>query len=163
MQLYDYRWFLYKQLLSFSLIDNVFFTDISDVEVISNPFPHLRSDMLYCGDERGTLSQCGWLNPARKNPVLIEGLDEFRDIMNSDKPLLNAGILGGNSIVVLDFLSTFCNIISAVAARPVEHTADMAIFNYAIYYYNFDVIHGHPVNSVFRGGLNETDVWFRHK
>jgi hypothetical protein len=119
--------------------------------------------MLYCGDERGTLAACGWLDSARTNPVLVAELDEFVDIMNYDKQLLNAGVLGGNSVVVMDFLNMLCNIIIATASRPLEHTVDMAIFNYAMYYYNFDVKHGHPVNSVFRGGKNETDVWFRHK
>jgi len=163
MQLYDYRWVACRQFLFNRNIDNIFFTDISDVEVLNNPFTYIQSDMLYCGDEPTTVKDCAWLNPARENPMLLEKLDEFRDIMAYNKPLLNAGILGGNGIVVIDFLNTFCNIIFAVATRPLEHTVDMGIFNYAMYYYNFDVIHGHPVNSVFRGGKNETDVWFRHK
>jgi len=162
MQLYDYRWILYRQFMLNRDVDSVFFTDISDVEVMNDPFPHVLSGMLYCGDERQPLQSCAWLNPARENPVL-RMLDEFNDILSLVKPVLNCGILGGNADVVIDFLETFAAIIFDCSERPIEHTVDMGIFNYAMYYYNFDVTHGHPVNSVFRGGLNEMDVWFRHK
>ena len=164
VQLYDYRWHVYFRILLSNIhIEKVFFTDISDVEVLNDPFPHIQADMLYCGDEPTTARDCAWLNPARENPMLLEKLDEFKDILALNKLLLNCGILGGNMVVVVDFLHTFCEILHACCLRPLEHTVDMGIFNYAMYYYNFDVIHGHPVNSVFRGGKNETDVWFRHK
>jgi len=162
MQIYDYRYMLFLEFLQRIKPDAAFFTDIWDVEVINNPFPFIDSERLYCGDECGTLVQCAWLNPARENPVL-QKLHMFIEIMNSSEQVLNPGIIGGSWSVMERFFNSFKWVINECVARPIEHTVDMAIFNYAMYYGQFNPIHGHPVNGVFRGGKSETDVWFQHK
>lgn len=161
-QLYDYRWIICRQFLKVRDIENVFFTDVSDVQVIKNPFTQkeYRSKNLYCGDESGTMNQNEWLELSLQSEKLCT-LPGFKEMINSDRPMLNCGIFGGGKFIVMQFLSKLIPLIEQMKHRRVDQTVDMPLFNYAAH--GFDFIHGPPVNSIFKGYENRNDAWFIHK
>jgi hypothetical protein len=164
--LYDYRWLIYKIFLENNTIDNVFFTDVSDVTVVKNPFiqPEFNENKLFCGDENGDiLSENHWIRTSLYNKKLM-ALPGFEDIITSEKLMLNCGIFGGERRLVLKFLKVLCNTILSVADRTPDVTVDMPVFNYVMYrYFPSQFIAGTPVNSGFKKYENRKDVWFIHK
>jgi hypothetical protein len=82
------------------------------------------------------------------------------------KTLLNCGIIGGATALFFDFLQQLCAI-HQVANREnkTAYTGDMGAFNYlARTQFNEQIIHGTPVNTIFKAYENDrTDCWFRHK
>lgn len=163
---HDYRWLIYHNFIStnFIDIDNIFFTDISDVIIKQNPFLHIKNDILYIGDEYEYPWENWWSSPRIK--YYLDNLGNFNEIYEKYKyfSFLNAGILGGDKNIVLKFLDLMESYIGLTLDKPYE-TTDMILFNYILYKYFSDKInHGEPINSKFK--LNETnreDVWFIHK
>jgi hypothetical protein len=164
MQLHDYHWVVsHNYLLRHDEIENVFFTDCPDCEVINNPFtqPGYNDQELYCGDEAEPIGKSAWMNCALRNPELLK-LENFNEIFTSENPLYNAGVLGGHRSKVIEFTGLISELIDRLAFRPNDGTGDMALYNY-ILHRNFKPVHGFPVNSVFKGYEDRQDVWFKHK
>jgi hypothetical protein len=161
VQLYDYRWLVYFEYINSHNVDNIFFTDISDVAVRRNPFTEIE-DKLYCGDQPCTLNNNKWLLSSLIDPMLM-ALPDYYKIMTSDMAVLNCGILGGEIDIVSDFLYEMCEVVNKTTNRQKTKVGDMSLFNYVLYRYFPYVIHGVPVNSVFRKYEDRDDVWFIHK
>ncbi len=164
MQLHDYHWTVsHNYLLRHDEIENVFFTDCPDCEVINNPFiqPGYNSEALYCGDEPELICNSRWMQCCINNPELIK-LDGFTDVFHSNRPLYNGGVLGGSRGKVLYFTAKISELVEMVKFRPNDWTGDMALYNYILHRY-FNPVHGFPVNSVFKGYEDRSDVWFKHK
>lgn len=159
MQLYDYRWVLYYEFLLNNDCDAVFFTDISDVIIRRDPFYEME-DALYCGDEPTTIKDCEWLQTSRKS---LGKLPIYNDFLHSKYTMLNCGIFGGDSARVKVFLDLMVRYIEIHINREVDGTVDMPLFNYIIWFYDIPIIHGAPVNSVFKRYEDRNDVWFIHK
>lgn len=162
---HDYRWFVYKSFLedNYNEVENIFFTDIQDVLIQSNPFLNIDNNVLYCGDEWMHPWENGWAYP--KKDYYVHNLPTFLEtyINNKNKIFLNAGILGGNKDIVLKFLDKICYYINITLDKP-YNTTDMIIFNYIIYKYFPNKKHGEPVNSKFKEyEESRKDVWFAHK
>lgn len=161
MNLYDYRWVIYFEYLLNNPLEKVFFTDISDVVMVNNPF-NFMDDALYCGDEPGIIRDSEWMRSALNEPLFFQ-IGGFKEMIYSDRPLLNCGLLGGSYNKVMAFLDAFVSIIELVRLRntPEDKTVDMGIFNYTAQFFPFQ--HGSPVNSVFKKYEKRDDVWFIHK
>lgn len=163
---HDYRWLVYHDFLTNNLngISNIFFTDISDVIIKQNPFSFIENNILYVGDEYEHPFENWW--SISRIGYYLNNLKGFEKIYNEYKKssFLNAGILGGNIGIVLEFLGLIKNYIGITLDKPYE-TTDMILFNYILYkYFSTRIKCGEPVNSKFK--LNETyreDVWFIHK
>ena len=163
-QIYDYRWVIYLNFLKTHPLDNCFFTDISDVRVIKDPFiqPEYSSENLYCGDETGSLGENEWMQRSVYCPQLMKQR-YFEEIILSDLPVLNAGIVGGGYDIMLKFVTNMAHIVEGLKDREDDGSCDMALFNYVMHGC-FIPIHGEPVNSIFRAEeTDRTDVWFKHK
>jgi hypothetical protein len=83
-----------------------------------------------------------------------------------NETLLNCGIIGGSASLFFDFLEQLCAIHEqANRNNETAYTGDMGAFNYlARTKFNQQVIHGAPVNTVFKQyETNRNDCWFRHK
>ncbi len=161
MQLYDYRWVVYFLFLSEYNCDYIFFTDISDVVVASDPFQDIKEG-LYCGDEQTTLKDCQWLQGALDVKEYSKELKLFKEVLSQNSTLFNAGILGGSYKDVLDFLKILYSKLEKLSLRQVHYTVDMPLFNYVMYLY-FEPKHGFPINSKFKSYEKRDDVWFIHK
>jgi hypothetical protein len=166
-----YRYLVYEQYLknhSYG-IENVFMTDISDVEVVLNPFVQTfyRQNIgaIFCGDESKRLHN-DWMEAHSEH--LRNNITSYADYEEefSDATLLNCGIIGGNIAVVYELTRKL-----ACIHRQYNHdnlttyTGDMGAFNYLIRTeFNDRFFHGTPVNTVFKAYQSfRNDCWFRHK
>jgi hypothetical protein len=164
VQLYDYRWPIYHTYLHrHDDIENVFFTDASDVKVVKNPFtqPEYDKNTLYCGDEPERLNESKFMQVSLKDAEL-QKLDGFKDIITSDAVIYNAGVIGGSRLKVLEFTEKMSALMGVIENRVIDGTVDMPSFNYILHRY-FKPVHGFPVNSVFKAYEDRNDVWFIHK
>jgi hypothetical protein len=165
----DQRFFLYlAHLQSHPKIERLFLTDGSDVRIASDPFGALEPDRIYAGSEEATLfpPPLAADHLYAMERLAAAGLHDFRAALASSgkrRPILNAGILGGQRDVVLEALRAITELLSAIG-RP-EENLNMGVFNYALYTRFEDRLQtGAPVHSRFGAfERDRRDVWFIHK
>jgi hypothetical protein len=166
-----YRYFVYRDFLQTSghQIDSLFVTDVSDVVVVNDPFIQpLFADnpnALFCGDEPTKLNN-DWM--LAHGTHLRDQITDYADYEKkfADETLLNCGILGGHFPVMYSFIEQLCAIHQRYNSdNKTAYTGDMGAFNYlARTQFNDQLIHGTPVNTVFKSYQNNRkDCWFRHK
>ena len=150
-------------------IQNIFFTDISDVEVVKNPFSDpffiQNPDRLFCGDENEILDNPWMKDHCTHLRNLIPGFQLFEEKYPAEK-LLNCGVIGGKTDTMLSLLEELCWIHSAITiSNKTSFTLDMGAFNYvARTKFGDRLNHGFPINTQFKGYESEReDCWFRHK
>jgi hypothetical protein len=166
-----FRYFAYRNFLQQNIqqIKGIFITDVTDVVLVKNPFTDPlfieNSIALFCGDEPKLLNN-DWMIAHAEN--LRKNIHDYAEYESNfgDETLLNCGIIGGTSNLLLDFLQQLCAIHQhANRDNKTAYTGDMGAFNYlARTQFNSQLIHGAPVNAVFKEYENErNDCWFRHK
>ena len=166
-----YRYFIYKDFLQTNKVevDGVFLTDISDVTIGKNPFLDdlfiSNPTSIFCGDEPKILNN-EWMNDHsthfRNN---IPGYSSYEE-KHRDFPLLNCGIIGGGTDIMIELLEKLCEIHHQYNQNNTSaYTGDMGAFNYIIRTgFTGRVKHGEPVNTVFKSYEDERiDCWLRHK
>lgn len=165
-----YRYFLYNAFLKShsQKIENVFFTDVSDVVVLKNPFQEKlfldNPNAIFCGDEPEILGN-EWMQQHGehlRDKIADYGLFEtkFRN-----ETLLNCGIIGGSIAVMKAFVEKLWSIHERYnCENKTLFTGDMGAFNYLVRtQYNDKVIHGSPVNTEFKKYEIKDSCWFKHK
>lgn len=125
----DFRFFVYNDFLQASTLNQIYFTDISDVVIPRNPFPISRSDTLYVGDNAKSFSENTYLMSSAIQTGNIKYVDFLKE--HAGKKSVNAGILGGDSSLITQFLCDLVNEIRSVN-RP-WHNVNMLCFNYVAY------------------------------
>ncbi len=164
-----FRYFLYRNFIKENEVDNFFITDITDVVVVNNPFTDLlfsnNPDKIFCGDETKLLSN-EWMHAHSTH--LRSKLNDYAAYEENfaNDTLLNCGIVGGCAAMMKPFLEKLCNIHNRYNTdNTTAYTGDMGAFNYlARTQYNERIIHGAPVNTIFKAYETERkDCWFRHK
>jgi hypothetical protein len=165
-----YRYYIYNEFLKLNseFINNIFFTDISDVIVLKNPFlERLYIDnptSIFCGDEPKILNN-EWMQQHSEN--LRNNIHDYKmyEYNFANSVLLNCGIMGGSITVMKLFINKLWTIHQKYNSdNKTAFTGDMGAFNYLIRtQYNNNVIHGNPVNTEFKKYLENTDCWFKHK
>jgi hypothetical protein len=165
-----FRYFLYSQFLQKTnqYIKHVFFTDVTDVLVLSNPFIHPfylgHLSSIFCGDEPINLANEWMHNHGEHFRIQIKDYANYESQFKAH-PLLNCGIVGGTISVMQAFMLDLCAIHAQFNVNNTTgYTGDMGAFNYLIRTkYNELVKHGKPVNTVFKAYENESNCWFKHK
>lgn len=146
-------WFIYRDYLR--NIDPhcmVWITDLTDVKMLRDPFPHMKRNTLYVGDEAGQNTGNLWLR--RHHPHA-----KFYRLFKARLPLLNAGLLGGTVGIVLEFCERICEL----AGLENQHT-EMAAFNQVAYeFFKNRMYHGPQVNTIFKAWADNGQAWFQHK
>ena len=166
-----FRYFIYRDFLLYfaSTIKSVFVTDVSDVVVIQNPFTSKlfqeNRNKLFCGDEPKVLNN-DWMN--NHSTHLRNQISDYAECEKkfAESTLLNCGIIGGSLDVMKEFLNELCFIHEHFNVNnETSYTGDMGAFNYiARTHFNNNLIHGAPVNTVFKEYESARgDCWFRHK
>ncbi len=166
-----FRYFVYRNFLEQHLqpFNALFMTDVSDVVLVNNPFTDPlfmnHPTALFCGDEPQLLHN-EWMIAHAEN--LRNNIPDYAAYESTfgKETLLNCGIIGGTGAVMYSFLQQLCAIHEqANRNNKTAYTGDMGAFNYLVRtQFNQQLIHGAPVNTVFK--LYETerkDCWFRHK
>jgi hypothetical protein len=166
-----FRYFIYRDFLKEHLqqINGIFSTDVSDVVLVKNPFTDPlfseNPNALFCGDEPKLLNN-EWMIAHSEN--LRKNIPDYEAYERAfgKETLLNCGIIGGSASLFFDFLQQLCAIHQqANGNNKTAYTGDMGAFNYlARTKFNEQIIHGEPVNTVFKQyETDRTDCWFRHK
>jgi len=166
-----FRYFTYRDFLKKHIqqINGIFITDISDVVLVNNPFTDPlfcnNPNAIFCGDEPKILNN-EWMIAHSEH--LRNNIIDYADYENAfaNETLLNCGIIGGSAPLFFDFLQQLCEIHqNANRDNKTAYTGDMGAFNYLVRTkFNEQIIHGAPVNTIFKGYENDrTDCWFRHK
>ena len=166
-----YRYFVYQSFLKQTSleINHLFVTDISDVEVLNNPFDSNfyleNSDSLFCGDEPKLLGNDWMRNHCNHLRNLIPEFGVFEEL-NQQQTLLNCGIIGSNISAMKKLFDRMVALHEAYSfTNETEYTLDMGVFNYVVRNtFANKIIHGEPINTVFKKfEIERTDCWFRHK
>ena len=166
-----YRYFLYQSYIhtNRNSIKNLFFTDVSDVVAVKNPFSDPlflnNPQTLFCGDEPKPL-QNEWMHAHSTHlRAQISGFVQYEnDFQNA--VLLNCGIAGGSLETMTLLLDLLCNTHQNYNKNnPTAYTGDMGVFNYVVRTrFNNRLYHGAPCNTVFKSyETQRSDCWFRHK
>jgi hypothetical protein len=164
-----FRYFLYNNFLKTNAVDNVFITDITDVVVVNNPFVQPlfihNSSSIFCGDEPKLLGNDWMYDHSAHLRTKINDYASYEENFKT-AALLNCGIVGGSVKIMQPFLEKLCSIHENYNTdNSTAYTGDMGAFNYlARKEYNEHIIHGTPVNTIFKMYETERlDCWFRHK
>lgn len=165
-----YRYFLYNEFLKLHAqqIENVFFTDVSDVVALRNPFlEKLYLDnptAIFCGDEPEILANDWMQNHGQHLRNKIVDYASFEHKFKDDV-LLNCGIVGGNISIMKLFIEKLWTIHEKYNCdNTTLYTGDMGAFNYLVRtQYNDNLIHGNPVNTEFKKYEINDSCWFKHK
>ena len=166
-----YRYFVYRDFLQQHIqqIKGIFITDITDVVVVRNPFIERlfieNTATIFCGDEPKTLHNDWMIAHAEHLRKNIPDYARYESTYGNHT-LLNCGIIGGAAPLLFDFLQQLCAIHEyANRDNKTAYTGDMGAFNYLVRTaFNRQLIHGAPVNTVFKQYENDRiDCWFRHK
>jgi len=165
-----FRYFIYEQFLNLNHrnISNIFFTDVTDVVVLKNPFVETfylnNSTKIFCGDEPKILGD-QWMQIHSQH--LRNKIVDYRKYENTfkDEILLNCGIIGGNISIIYPFIKQLRSIHQEYNSdNTTKFTGDMGAFNYLIRTcYNAKVLHGPPINTVFKSYSDDPSCWFKHK
>lgn len=164
------RYFVYNEFLKLHShqFENVFFTDVSDVVVLKNPFVQklfLDNPMaIFCGDEPEILDNVWMQNHGEHLRSKIPDYAIYEEKFKNN-PLLNCGIVGGNRAVLKSFIADLWSIHSSYNFdNCTKFTGDMGAFNYLVRtQYNDNLIYGNPVNTEFKKYLADSSCWFQHK
>lgn len=136
-------------------IANVFVVDATDVDMVNNPFTHIKPNTLYVGDEPTQKLNNKWMLTRHLEPSVNRFLRE-----NSDKLLLNCGVVGGDRRIVMDL----CKDMYEYHFERRQDLTEMGIFNKLLYTKYVDRIeYGRHITSLFKKYEAVTDAWFRHK
>jgi len=166
-----YRYFIYLSFLQKSAhkFGGVFITDVSDVVVLKNPFiqPEFINNptAVFCGDEPKCLDN-DWMKDHATH--LRNGIPEYAAYEEAFKAatLLNCGVIGGRALLMQELIEQLCHIHRQYNRNnQTAYTGDMGAFNFLVRnQYNDRLIHGQPVNTVFKAYQHaRTDCWFSHK
>jgi hypothetical protein len=165
-----FRYFVYAEFLKqySHLMENIFFTDVSDVLVLKNPFVQelyrTNSNKIFCGDETEQLENKWMQDHSQHLRSKIPDYSAYENHFKNDT-LLNCGIIGGNTSIIHPFIEELWTIhCQNNSDNRTAFTGDMGAFNYLVRTrYNNQVIHGSPVNTEFKGYAYNDLCWFKHK
>jgi hypothetical protein len=165
-----FRYSIYSQFLKkySDKIESLFVTDVSDVLVLKNPFiqPLFRNnpDFVFCGDEQ-TIWDNEWMH--QHGTHLRSQISDYYEIESEYKSqtLLNCGIIGGTIQMIKPLIESiwqhheFYNF-----NNTSSFTGDMGVFNYVLRKKHTNhIMHGFPINTIFKAYIDDGVSWFQHK
>ena len=166
-----FRYHIYSEFLKNNTLDieNLFFTDISDVVVLKNPFEQklfrANQNHIFCGDEPEILANNWMIDHCEHLRNKIQDFKRFEN-QYKNQTLLNCGVFGGNIKIIKPFVEQLWQIHQENNFdNYTKFTGDMGAFNYLIRSkYNNFLLHGAPINTVFKAyDIHNEQCWFSHK
>ena len=166
-----FRYFAYRHYLQKygHNVSAVFMTDATDVVMQRNPFTDpfflKQPNILFCGDEPKPLHNDWMREHGEYFRKQSDAYARFEETFKNE-PLLNCGIIGGQTALIATLLEALCTFHRQYNQHnPTAFTGDMGAFNFtARTLFNNALVHGEPVNTVFKQYENtRTDCWFQHK
>jgi len=153
---YFQRWFNIYQYLRDNPAKWVWVTDGTDVVMLREPWDHMQPGKLYMGYEP-TVVGCPWM--LNSHPTHKEWVQA-----NSQRTLLNAGVVGGDHATVLELCQKLLAEISLMTLDPRPSVGEMAAINKVAYEYFGDrIVTGPSVVTAFKAEETNVWSWFKHK
>lgn len=158
-----YRWLVATDWLKDNRPSKLFLVDISDVEMLNDPFPHLTKGVLYSGYEPSQTMTNAWMKRTQARYLNIPDWTETIKA-NASKPLLNCGVFGGHYEDVLPFLKQL-TANHRKYSRNISTSSDTAIYNYTALRHNFyqQITANETVVTPYKKYQTDSTAWFRHK
>jgi hypothetical protein len=159
----DERFICWYEHLKENQYDKVFVTDLFDVTFNKNPFDLITDEFdIYAGivdNERKVCDSPIWSIPMQR----IYGKLHY-----SDKPLINAGVIGGNQSNMLKLFEAMVNDFNTynnVHGSTYIWEGDIPVFNKNLYdlFDKNKLLLGHPVTSEFKKYQEKGDFFIKHK
>jgi len=157
----------YQYLRDHPEVEFAWCVDGTDVEMLHNPFPEMERGALYLGSEPAVVG-IDWM--LSNHPAVL--LQDFLKA-NAHRPLLNAGLIGGDRETLLAFLHRMVTVYFDDAShynyRNDIHgkglgVGDMATLNYVAYTWFADrIVQGPRINTVFKANERNEWSWWKHK
>lgn len=182
--IFEERWFAYYQFIEQTNIEWIFFTDINDVFITSNPFRFAnKAKTLYIGrDNANKIRLSGWMLNE-----MIKFVEDSKYKINFTylfQHVYNAGVVGGNREIMLFFISKIidlCLLTNTVAHKDMT-LVNLIIHQYFPVYLNYNanekslldikndkdsineyLFTGYPLNSAFKKLELQSNAIFIHK
>lgn len=157
------RWLIYRDYLQRNHHVQFFCIDATDVKILKNPFKFMTPNTLYVGDEWNNTWINVWVEKYNEPHINIKDYNKVKR-EHSHKPLLNAGIVGGDFKLTYELIDMLASTILKEPNNPDIHT-DMGLINYfARKYYSDKLVHGLPLNTRFKQyEENHRTAWIQHK
>lgn len=134
-------------------IHRVWCVDGTDVVMLHEPWDDMVDGVIYLGSEEPQMTVgIPWM--AARHRSLEQWCND-----NADLHLLNAGLLGGDRVTVLDFVTDLCD------HWPNRDLTDMAAFNYVAYSdkWRGRWVTGDVVHTEYRSYSRNDHSWWAHK
>lgn len=136
-------------------VDMVFVTDATDVDMLNNPFTHMKPGILYVGDEPLQDLTNKWMLNNHKEQKVRKFMEKHPSLQ-----LLNCGVVGGDRQTVMELCRYMYQY---YFENPTEKT-DMGAFNYIVHTKFADRFeYGRHVTTLFKRFEPSSSAWFRHK
>lgn len=157
------RWLIYRDYLERNHHTQIFCIDATDVRILKNPFKFMNPNTLYVGDEWNNTWINVWVEKYNEPHITIKDYNKVKR-EHENKPLLNAGIVGGDFDLMFGLIDMLASTILKEPNNPDIHT-DMALINYfARKHYSDKLVHGLPLNTRFKQyEENHRTAWIQHK
>ena len=142
----------YDYLIKNPHIKRILCTDVSDVVFINNPFElmTLLGNHLYVGQDSQDsefMHDNGWFRGMAKSCHVEKVLPEYTDV-RTNRYFLNAGVIGGERLLMIDFL----NKVNTYIGKAKGKNCNMPVVNYVVQrYFRHAFYTGYPLTSRFRG------------
>ena len=143
-------------------IKRILCTDVSDVVFINNPFELMahRGNYLYVGQDTNSddsMADNGWFHGEARGCCAEQILPGFNDIKENSY-LLNAGVIGGERLLMIDFLEKVNKYVRKTKGKncnmPVVNYVTQCCFTHSFYM-------GYPLTNRFVN--NNVKVYVMHK
>lgn len=158
------RYFEYLTYLTDNLdkFESVFMVDSTDVEMLKNPFDHIKPGVLYVGDEIRSTVGSKWMQRTQGKyldiPDYLQIISKHRN-----EVLINCGIIGGDILTVIKFLEQLTEY-HARYSKNLTTSSDMSVFNYTVWKHFKNIMNRGPhVNTRFKRNERNKIAWWKHK
>jgi len=152
-----YKFFItYDYLRRSKKYKNIFIVDSNDVEMLHNPFPHIKDITLYVGrDTPHIIKDYDWM-------INNSGMSTVSSwVRQADFPMVNAGIIGGRFDMVMHFLRLF--IFWYMKYNGDVGERNMPLCNYIFWdKWRYKLEYGKHVTTRFKV-YERTSAWWKHK
>jgi len=159
----DQRYFIYLDYLKKNQnIKKVFMTDGNDVTVIQNPFEKLNLNKINVGSELSQIYKNKWIQEKIKQ---YNSNSKLKFNSNIQDIVYNAGILGGERNLVINFLQNMIIKFNNMNNLQIRQNLNTIVFNNVIYNdLKNNVNTGEPLHSRYKKfENNRKDICFIHK
>lgn len=162
------RWIHYYEYLKNLELkpDKLFMVDSTDVEMLSNPFPNMKNDLIYTGSEYKKNMRDKWLYE-RIGHLSNDFKNEYKELIlnntSENDVLINCGLFGTNIDLALKFLEKLVENHKKISQYD-SISLDTPMYIYTLLkHFKNNIVTGNFINTRFRKNEYTSSCWWKHK